>query len=203
AARPSRVAGQLLPRDPKPKLAARLELYADEEPSSKSSTTVLTMPHKPSLMPEEFFSIRPLTRHINCSKTEYYRKLIGLRISKLNFFKKPFPSWKFAVWMASKFSNHLTMDWYTKNELWMYWIRGDDEEVLIDKELSNLEETYINEEDEIIEIFRIETNIFDFETPLCKAFNEFNYLLKIDTDLLTHDIPGLKTYEELQKCMDP
>nr|GEW04086.1 hypothetical protein [Tanacetum cinerariifolium] len=69
--------------------------------------------------------------------------------------------------------------------------RGDDEEVLTDKELSELEETYINEE-----IFKIETNIFDYETPLCKAFNEFNYLFKIDTDLLTHDIPEFKTYEE-------
>ncbi|GKA24255.1 hypothetical protein Tco_0710288 [Tanacetum coccineum] len=73
--------------------------------------------------------------------------------------------------------------------------RGDDEEVLTNKELSELEETYINKEDEIVEIFRIETNIFDFETPLCKAFNEFNYLLKIDTDLLTHNIPGFKTYK--------
>ncbi|GJV96309.1 hypothetical protein Tco_1547886 [Tanacetum coccineum] len=103
---------------------------------------------------------------------------------------------KFAVWMDSKFSNHSTMDWYMKNALWIYWIRGDDEEVLIDKVLSDLEETYVNKEDEIAEIFRIETNIFDFKTPLCKAFNEFNYLLKIDMDLLTHDIPRFKTYEE-------
>ncbi|GKA54787.1 hypothetical protein Tco_0753736 [Tanacetum coccineum] len=33
----------------------------------------------------------------------------------------------FAEWIASKFSNHSTMDWYTKTTLWMYWIRGDDE----------------------------------------------------------------------------
>ncbi|GJU46671.1 hypothetical protein Tco_1203937, partial [Tanacetum coccineum] len=68
----------------------------------------------------------------------------------------------------------------------------DDEEVLADKELSDLGETYVNEEDEIAKIFRIETNIFDFETPLCEAFNKFSYLLKIDTDLLTHDIHGFK-----------
>ncbi|GJV06678.1 hypothetical protein Tco_1344334 [Tanacetum coccineum] len=36
------------------------------------------------------------------------------------------------------------------------------------------------------------------ETPLCKAFNEFNYLLKIDTDLFTFDIQGIKTYEEYE-----
>ncbi|GJZ21457.1 hypothetical protein Tco_0558496 [Tanacetum coccineum] len=48
----------------------------------------------------------------------------------------------FAEWIALNFSNHSTMDWYTKNTLWMYWIRGDDEEVLTDKELSDLEETH-------------------------------------------------------------
>ncbi|GKB32155.1 hypothetical protein Tco_0871556 [Tanacetum coccineum] len=78
----------------------------------------------------------------------------------------------------------------------MYWVRGDDEEVLTDKELYNLEETYINEEDETAKIFRIETDVFQFETPLYKAFNEFNYLLKVDTDLLIHDILGFNTYEE-------
>ncbi|GKC44487.1 hypothetical protein Tco_1062209 [Tanacetum coccineum] len=34
----------------------------------------------------------------------------------------------FVEWLASKFSNHMKMDWYTKNALWLYWIRGDDEE---------------------------------------------------------------------------
>ncbi|GJY27363.1 hypothetical protein Tco_0402089 [Tanacetum coccineum] len=52
--------------------------------------------------------------------------------------------------------------------------------------------------DDIAEIFKIEGNLFDFETPLCKAFNEFNYLLKINTDLLTFDIQGIKTYEEYE-----
>ncbi|GKC43069.1 hypothetical protein Tco_1060791 [Tanacetum coccineum] len=32
--------------------------------------------------------------------------------------------------------------------------------------------------------------------PLCLAFNEFNYLLKVDPDLLTKDIMGFKTYED-------
>ncbi|GJY24326.1 hypothetical protein Tco_0397984 [Tanacetum coccineum] len=71
----------------------------------------------------------------------------------------------FAKWIGLRFSNHLTMDWYTKNSLWMYWIRGDAKEVLTDMELSNLEETHMNK-DEVAEIFRIETNIFDFETPI-------------------------------------
>ncbi|GKD71136.1 hypothetical protein Tco_1325226, partial [Tanacetum coccineum] len=52
--------------------------------------------------------------------------------------------------------------------------------------------------DNIAEIFKIEGNLFDYETPLCKAFNNFNYLLKINTDLFTFDIQGIRTYEEYE-----
>ncbi|GJZ87738.1 hypothetical protein Tco_0659348, partial [Tanacetum coccineum] len=65
----------------------------------------------------------------------------------------------FAKWLASKFSNHMKMDWYTKNALWLYWIRGDDEEVLTDEELSDLEEEKVSEEKEIAEISKTEMNI--------------------------------------------
>ncbi|GKC98351.1 hypothetical protein Tco_1168626 [Tanacetum coccineum] len=61
---------------------------------------------------------------------------------------------------------------------------------------TDLEETDHDDEQEISEIFRIETNLFDYETPLCENFKEFNYLLKIDPDVLTKDIEGLKTYDE-------
>nr|GEY12923.1 hypothetical protein [Tanacetum cinerariifolium] len=50
--------------------------------------------------------------------------------------------------------------------------------------------------EETAEIFKIKADVFDYETPLCLAFNEFNYLLKVDLDLLTKDIMGLKTYED-------
>ncbi|GJS64123.1 hypothetical protein Tco_0678687 [Tanacetum coccineum] len=52
--------------------------------------------------------------------------------------------------------------------------------------------------DDIDEIFMIDGNLFNYETPLCKAFNDFNYLLKIDTDLFAFDIQGIKTYEEYE-----
>ncbi|GJY09400.1 retrovirus-related pol polyprotein from transposon TNT 1-94 [Tanacetum coccineum] len=55
--------------------------------------------------------------------------------------------------------------------------------------------------DDIAEIFKIEGNLFDFETPLCKAFNEFNYFLKIDTDLFTFDIQEIKTYKDYELNM--
>ncbi|GJZ84293.1 hypothetical protein Tco_0649632 [Tanacetum coccineum] len=65
----------------------------------------------------------------------------------------------------------------------------------------NNEEMEVDEDDDpndIVEIFKIEGNLFDYETPLCKAFNDFNYLLKIDMDLFTFDIQGIKTYEEYE-----
>ncbi|GJX85086.1 hypothetical protein Tco_0335860 [Tanacetum coccineum] len=66
---------------------------------------------------------------------------------------------------------------------------GDDEVELTDEESSD-------DEDEIADVFRIDTNIFNYETPLCSTFNKFNYLLKVDPDLLTKEIMGFKTYED-------
>ncbi|GJX27347.1 hypothetical protein Tco_0233643 [Tanacetum coccineum] len=51
------------------------------------------------------------------------------------------------------------MDHYTMKALWIYWIRGDDEVELTNEEFSD-------NEDEVTEFFRIDTNIFDFETPM-------------------------------------
>ncbi|GJX44075.1 hypothetical protein Tco_0260751 [Tanacetum coccineum] len=98
----------------------------------------------------------------------------------------------FIEWLGSKIFSYKTMDHYTIKALWIYWIRGDDEVELTDKESSD-------NDDEIAEVFRIDTNIFGYEIPLCSAFNEFNYLLKVDLDLLTKDIMGFKTYED---CKD-
>ncbi|GJY85004.1 hypothetical protein Tco_0499030 [Tanacetum coccineum] len=68
-------------------------------------------------------------------------------------------------------------------------INGDDEVELTDEESSD-------DMDNVGEVFRIDTNLFNFETPMCKAFKEFNYLLQVDPDLLTKDIDGFKTYED-------
>ncbi|GJV18846.1 hypothetical protein Tco_1367866 [Tanacetum coccineum] len=95
----------------------------------------------------------------------------------------------FTEWLGSKFFNYKIMDHYTMKALWIYWIIGDDEVELTDEESSD-------NIDEVTEVFRINTNIFNCETPLRSTFNEFNYLLKIDPDLLTKDIMGFKTYED-------
>ncbi|GJV94642.1 hypothetical protein Tco_1546219 [Tanacetum coccineum] len=81
------------------------------------------------------------------------------------------------------------MGHYPSDVAFTKWSGGDDEVELTDEEFSN-------NEDEVAEVFRIDTNIFDFETPMCKTFKEFNYLLQIDPDLLTKDIEGFKTYDE-------
>ncbi|GJY83351.1 hypothetical protein Tco_0496727 [Tanacetum coccineum] len=73
---------------------------------------------------------------------------------------------------------------------------GGDEIKVSDDESSNLEEYRSDKEEETAEIFKIETKVFDYETPLCLAFSEFNYLLKVDLDLLKKDIMGFKTYED-------
>ncbi|GJU88708.1 putative reverse transcriptase domain-containing protein [Tanacetum coccineum] len=52
--------------------------------------------------------------------------------------------------------------------------------------------------DVIIDIFKIKVDLFEYGTPLCKAFNDFNYLFKFDTDLFTFDIQGIRTYEEYE-----
>ncbi|GJT45553.1 VIER F-box protein 2 [Tanacetum coccineum] len=98
---------------------------------------------------------------------------------------------EFTEWLASNFYNHKTIDHYTKNALWIYWARGDDEVELTDEESSDSDD-----EDEVAEIFRIDTNVFDFETPMCRAFKEFNYLLQINPDVLTKNIEGFKTYKD-------
>ncbi|GJT90949.1 hypothetical protein Tco_1079794 [Tanacetum coccineum] len=95
----------------------------------------------------------------------------------------------FTEWLGSKFFNYKTMDHYTMKALWIYWIRGDDEVELTDEESSD-------DKDKVAEVFRLDTNLFNFETPMCKAVKEFNYLLQIDPDLLTKDIEGFKTYED-------
>ncbi|GKA42301.1 hypothetical protein Tco_0734961 [Tanacetum coccineum] len=71
--------------------------------------------------------------------------------------------------------------------------RGDDEVELTDNESSDFDD-----DDKVAEIFRIDTNVFDFKTPACRTFKEFNYLLQIDPYFPTKDIDGFKTYEEYQ-----
>ncbi|GJY86062.1 hypothetical protein Tco_0500088 [Tanacetum coccineum] len=116
---------------------------------------------------------------------------------------------EFTEWLASKFYNDTTMDQYTKNALWIYWTRGDDEVELTDEESSDSDD-----ENEVVEIFKINTNVFDFETPTCKAFKEFIIfykpiqisLLKILMDLkptknirMAGCMSGIKTYNGYMK----
>ncbi|GJV97192.1 hypothetical protein Tco_1548769 [Tanacetum coccineum] len=75
-------------------------------------------------------------------------------------------------------------------------IRGDDEVEFTNEESFDPNDKNLIEGNEVAKIFRIKTNVFNFETPTCRAFKEFNYLLQIDLEVLTKDIDGFKTYEE-------
>ncbi|GKB62193.1 hypothetical protein Tco_0918379 [Tanacetum coccineum] len=72
----------------------------------------------------------------------------------------------------------------------------DPSDIRRDNEVELTYEESSDDIDEVTGVFRIDTNLFDYETPMCKAFKEFNYLLQIDPDLLTNDIEGFKTYED-------
>nr|GEW31887.1 hypothetical protein [Tanacetum cinerariifolium] len=96
---------------------------------------------------------------------------------------------------ASKFVNYKMIDIFTKGALWDYWKLGSDEIEPTNDETSDLGEIDHDDKQEIGEIFKIETNLFDYETPLCEKFKEFNYLLKIDPHVLTND-KGFKTYDK-------
>nr|GEU36501.1 hypothetical protein [Tanacetum cinerariifolium] len=73
-----------------------------------------------------------------------------------------------------------------------------DERVNNNREPCNHRMEDSEKENEVAEIFRIKTGVFNYESPICKAFDEFNYLLKIDPNLLTKDIPRFKTYKQFK-----
>nr|GFB47429.1 hypothetical protein [Tanacetum cinerariifolium] len=75
---------------------------------------------------------------------------------------------------------------------------SDDQHEVIDEGFFDIEEANNDDEQEIAKIFRIETNLFNYKTPLCIEFKEFNYLLKVDAELFTHDIKRTKTYEDYE-----
>ncbi|GJX54759.1 hypothetical protein Tco_0283128 [Tanacetum coccineum] len=80
--------------------------------------------------------------------------------------------------------------------------QGDDEVVITEDELSDLEEE-LNDGTKIAKIFRIETHLFHFETPLCKAFKECNEQLQANVDrekgeCNRGDLPGvIRIYNEI------
>nr|GFA73451.1 hypothetical protein [Tanacetum cinerariifolium] len=59
-----------------------------------------------------------------------------------------------------------------------------------------------DEIDDVSEIFKIENSLFNFDTPLCIALEEFNYLLKIDPDLFTYDVQEIRTYDEYKQDLN-
>ncbi|GKB79566.1 hypothetical protein Tco_0946461 [Tanacetum coccineum] len=63
---------------------------------------------------------------------------------------------EFSKWLASKFYNHMTMDRYTKNSLWIYWTRGDDEVELTDEEFPDPDDENLINKGEAYDEFKNE-----------------------------------------------
>ncbi|GKD84573.1 hypothetical protein Tco_1355727, partial [Tanacetum coccineum] len=74
--------------------------------------------------------------------------------------------------------------------------KSNDHERVADEEFSDAKEANNDNEQESAEIFRIETNLFGYETSLCTKFKVFNFLLKVDPELFTHDIKKTQTYDD-------
>nr|GEU29872.1 hypothetical protein [Tanacetum cinerariifolium] len=70
------------------------------------------------------------------------------------------------------------------------------------KEFFKAEKANNDDKQETAEIFRNETNLFDYKTPFCTEFKEFNFLLKVDSKLFTHDIERTKTYEDYKNKLN-
>ncbi|GKA67417.1 hypothetical protein Tco_0767334, partial [Tanacetum coccineum] len=94
---------------------------------------------------------------------------------------------------AMEKANVVEMLWDLNNNEFKKWI---DEEVNNNREPWNDQIEVSENESEVAEIFRIETDVFDYESRMCKAFDEFNYFLKIDPDVPNKYIPRFKTYEQ-------
>ncbi|GKD38503.1 hypothetical protein Tco_1258710 [Tanacetum coccineum] len=108
-----------------------------------------------------------ITSWVDLTDNFFRKYYLPSRTGKIN---TPIIKWdptnpKFENWLASKFVNYKTMDIFTKGALWDYWKLGSDEIEPTNDETSDLEETDHDDEQEIGEIFRIETNMFNYETP--------------------------------------
>ncbi|GJU49341.1 reverse transcriptase domain-containing protein [Tanacetum coccineum] len=109
-----------------------------------------------------------ITSWINLTAKFFGKYYPPSRTGKIN---TPIIKWdptnpNFENWLASKFMNYMKMNIFTKGALWDYWKLRSDEVEPTNEKTFNLEETNQDDEQEIGEIFRIETNFFDYETPL-------------------------------------
>ncbi|GKF00646.1 hypothetical protein Tco_0027569 [Tanacetum coccineum] len=104
-------------------------------------------------------------------------------------------------WLDLKFRNHKKVDKEIKKGEVTTWLiqnyKKQFEEYIEIKRRLEVDEVNIDVEFDPTNV-EIETDIFLFETPLCKEFKEFNHLLQIDVNVLTRDLPGFKTYDDLK-----
>nr|GEV20250.1 hypothetical protein [Tanacetum cinerariifolium] len=101
------------------------------------------------------------------------------------------------------------VDRYTKNALWDYWRRGDDEEVITDNGLSNLGDDNLIKEYEIDKIFRIDTIYFALRhlyvkhsgnsTIFLKSIHEVMMEYGLNLSIIFHECNPLRLKNETTK----
>nr|GEZ75542.1 hypothetical protein [Tanacetum cinerariifolium] len=107
-----------------------------------------------------------------------------------------------------KHINSAASEWFTKECIGTVSTWDDLVERFVLKfyNLCDHEETKDNNDPDVIdnvpEIFKINDDLFKFDSPLCLAFKELNHLLKINPDLYTYETQKIKTYEEYEQKLN-
>nr|GFA80151.1 hypothetical protein [Tanacetum cinerariifolium] len=96
-------------------------------------------------------------------------------------------------------------EWFTKECIGTISTRDDLVKRFVLKfyNICDHEETEDNNNPDVIdnvpEIFKINDDLFKFDSPLCVAFEESNHLLKTDHDLFTYKTQKIKTYDKYEQ----
>nr|GEZ10028.1 hypothetical protein [Tanacetum cinerariifolium] len=115
------------------------------------------------------------------------------------------------LWMSMALILEMTSsasEWFTKECIGTISTWDDLVERFVLKfyNLCDHEETDDNNDpdviDNVLEIFKINDDLFKFDSPLCVTFEELNHLLKTDPDLFTYEIQKIKTYDEYEQKLN-
>ncbi|GJX58460.1 hypothetical protein Tco_0289850 [Tanacetum coccineum] len=129
---------------------------------------------------------------------EYFFKIVDpINLPNVNYKRL-----SLSVFLISLVRNASEWNPFTKKVLWDFWIKNNGPEGVAGKEFSEAEKANNDDVQETAKIFKIETNLFDYETSLCTEFKEFNFLFKVDPELYTHDFEITKTYEDYENKLN-
>ncbi|GKE05299.1 hypothetical protein Tco_1397317 [Tanacetum coccineum] len=140
---------------------------------------------------------------INLLNVNYKRlRLSVFPISLIGNASKWFDEFKGSITSWVDLTEFFFGKYYPPSRTGRITIKSNDHERVADEEFSDAKEANNDNEQEPAEIFRIETNLFGYEISLCTKFKVFNFLLKVDPELFTHDIKKTQTYEDYENKLN-